>query len=90
MKTTRDGTRDQRGAAQEGTPSSPTVNLIGEPSPVSINAGAEVKLTPLAFLNTAIGFKAGTGWSFFGLFNGSYILGYQMPIALDLVANMYF
>ncbi len=51
-------------------------NFIGELSPVSINIGSEVKLTPIAFLNTALGFKVGTGWNFFGLFNG---LGRNLP-----------
>ena len=52
------------------------VKFMGELSPVSLNATAAVKLTPIAFINAAIGAKIGTGWSFFGLFNG---LGRNLP-----------
>jgi len=39
-------------------------------TPVSINAGAEVTFTPIAFLQFNSGFLIGSGWNFFGLFNG--------------------
>lgn len=52
------------------------IKLGGDLSPVSVNAIAQVKLTPIAFLNVALGAKIGTGWSFFGLFNG---LGRNLP-----------
>lgn len=42
----------------------------GELSPVSINAIASATLTPIAFLNFQAGTSLGTGWNFFGLFNG--------------------
>ncbi len=44
--------------------------LKGELSPVSINAGASATITPIAFLNFQAGTQLGTGWNFFGLFNG--------------------
>ena len=44
--------------------------LKGELSPVSINAIASATLTPIAFLNFQAGTQIGTGWNFFGLFNG--------------------
>ncbi|MCD6395951.1 MAG: hypothetical protein J7L71_00290 [Spirochaetaceae bacterium] len=44
--------------------------LKGELSPVSINAGASATITPIAFLNFQAGTQFGTGWNFFGLFNG--------------------
>jgi hypothetical protein len=53
-----------------------SIRLGGELSPVSLNAVTEVKLTPIAFFNAAAGVKVGTGWSFFGLFNG---LGRNLP-----------
>jgi hypothetical protein len=52
------------------------VKLGGDVSPVSVNAVAQLKLTPIAFLNLAVGAKLGTGWSFFGVFNG---LGRNLP-----------
>ncbi|MDA3938318.1 MAG: hypothetical protein PF693_03280 [Spirochaetia bacterium] len=42
----------------------------GELSPVSINAIVSATLTPIAFLNFQAGTQLGTGWNFFGLFNG--------------------
>lgn len=42
----------------------------GELSPVSINVIASAALTPIAFLNFQAGTSLGTGWNFFGLFNG--------------------
>lgn len=53
-----------------------SIKLGGDLSPVSVNAMTEVKLTPVAFFNAAIGGKIGTGWNFFGLFNG---LGRNLP-----------
>jgi len=44
--------------------------LKGELSPVSINAGASATITPIAFLNFQAGTQLGTGWNFFGIFNG--------------------
>ena len=41
--------------------------LKGELSPVSINAIASAKLTPIAFLNFQAGTQLGTGWNFFGI-----------------------
>ena len=42
----------------------------GELSPVSINTIASATLTPIAFLNFQAGTQLGTGWNFFGIFNG--------------------
>jgi len=42
----------------------------GELSPVSINAIASATVTPIAFLNFQAGTQIGTGWNFFGVFNG--------------------
>jgi hypothetical protein len=42
----------------------------GELSPVSINAITSATLTPIAFLNFQAGVNLGTGWDFFGIFNG--------------------
>lgn len=53
-----------------------SVDLFGELSPVSLNMGSKIALTPAAFFSTALGVKAGTGWGFFGLFNG---LGRDLP-----------
>jgi hypothetical protein len=44
--------------------------LTGELSPVSINAKASTTITPIAFLNFQAGTSIGTGWDFFGVFNG--------------------
>ncbi len=44
--------------------------LKGEISPVSVNAAASATVTPIAFLNFQAGTSLGTGWNFFGLFNG--------------------
>ncbi len=44
--------------------------LKGELSPVSINAIFSTTITPIAFLNFQAGAQIGTGWNFFGLFNG--------------------
>ncbi len=44
--------------------------LKGELSPVSINAIASATVTPIAFLNFQAGVNLGTGWDFFGIFNG--------------------
>ncbi|MCF6335939.1 MAG: hypothetical protein L3J12_09375 [Spirochaetales bacterium] len=44
--------------------------MKGEFSPVSINAAASATITPIAFLNFQLGTSIGTGWNFFGLFNG--------------------
>ncbi len=44
--------------------------LRGELSPVSINGIASATVTPIAFLNFQAGTQLGTGWNFFGVFNG--------------------
>ncbi len=52
------------------------IKLGGELSPVHMKAVTQLKLTPIAFLSVALGGEAGTGWNFFGLFNG---LGLNLP-----------
>ena len=44
--------------------------LRGELTPVSLNAGMDVTITPIAFLQFQSGFLIGSGWNFAGLFNG--------------------
>ncbi|MBP5707084.1 MAG: hypothetical protein J6W76_07340 [Spirochaetales bacterium] len=46
------------------------VSLDGELTPVTINQAINVKITPIAFLSFLAGCQIGTGWNFFGLFNG--------------------
>lgn len=47
-----------------------------ELSPVSMNLEASATISPLALLKFSAGARIGTGWSFFGLFNG---LGRNVP-----------
>lgn len=46
------------------------VSLDGELTPVTVNQAINVRITPIAFLSFLAGCQIGTGWNFFGLFNG--------------------